>query len=481
MKRHGVSIAPRNKFPGYDNPCPTNWTGDKTVQAWHPDSPIFPFRLLPVRYNRAKSSSSLFQWTSHFVAGKFIPHRTIALLFLFLLALTACQTEDPPPTLNVQAVTVSRMTPTPNHPTATPENLPISDLPTCDPSQVAELLAGMPAYEPSDGAFVQLDDNQLLLEDAPFVMRGVSYYPAEYPFWRFLQADSTTIETDLDTIVASGLNTIRIFIWNEPLFTCPGNGAVPLDQQFQRLDAIMQAAASRGLHLIVTLHEQPDVTAPPLYENPPPIPAQMAYIVQRYKDEPAILAWDVRDAGDTDYQGGTVGGVPHEAHFERAAVLDWLFRASGAIRAIDKNHLITAGWYTDNLATAAAVDFVSFQFWGEPGTLEDRITQLRQQTDKPLLLIGIGYESQTRNESQQSSALRESLQSAERGVEFAGLIGWVVWTAFDFVPGSACDVAACVENEEGQPDARHFYGIWRQDRSRKPAANVIEVMSRLTE
>jgi hypothetical protein len=133
------------------------------------------------------------------------------------------------------------------------------------------------------------------------------------------------------------------------------------------------------------------------------------------------------------------------------------------------------------LATAAAVDFISFQFWGEPSTLEERITQLRQQTDKPLLLIGIGYDSQTRNESQQSSTLREALQTAQRGVNFAGLIGWVVWTAFDFAPGSACDVASCVENDDGQADVRHFYGLWRQDRTRKPAANVIEVISRPAE
>lgn len=450
-------------FGGY----PSHKSNKDFVGAGHRARPIiFEMRDSPVL---SPTKHSCFNWLSP----------TFLILFFFL-TVPACQTENPPPTLNVQAVTASRITPTPATPTTTVELLPTPNLPTCDPAQVAELLAGMPAYEPSEGAFIELVENQLILDDIPFVVHGVSYYPAEYPFWRFLQADSTTIETDLDTIAAAGLNTIRIFIWNEPLFTCPGNGAVPLAPQFERLDQMIQAAASRGLHLIVTLHELPDIASPPLYDNPPPIPAQTAYIVQRYKDEPAILAWDVRDAGDADYQGGTIGGVPREAEFERAAVLDWLFRASTAIRAIDEHHLITAGWYTDNVATAAAVDFVSFQFWGEPGTLEDRITQLRQQTDKPLLLIGIGYESQTRNESQQSSALREGLQSAERGIEFAGLIGWVVWTAFDFVPGSACDVAACVENEEGQPDTRHFYGIWRQDRSRKPAANVIEVMSQST-
>jgi hypothetical protein len=403
------------------------------------------------------------------------------LVACLLLAIAACQTESPPPTLNVQAVTVDRRTATPTPQILTTEFSPTPNLPTCDPTQVAQLLADMPDYEPSEGEFIRIKGTQLILDETPFVIHGVSYFPAEYPFWKFLQADSTTIEADLDVITASGLNTIRIFIWNEPLFTCPGNGAVPLAPQFERLDNIIQAAAERGLHLIITLHNQPNITTPPLYENPPPIPAQTAYIVQRYQDEPAILAWDLREAGDTDYQGGTIGGIPRAAEFERAIVLDWLFRVSAAIRAIDQNHLITAGWYTDNLATAAAVDFISFQFWGEPGTLEERITQLRQQTDKPLLLIGIGYDSQTRNESQQSSTLREALQTTERGVNFAGLIGWVVWTAFDFAPGSACDVAPCVENEDGQADVRHFYGLWRQDRTRKPAANVIEVMSRPAE
>ena len=49
-------------------------------------------------------------------------------------------------------------------------------------------------------------------------------------------------------------------------------------------------SAERGFHLIVTLNDLPDLTIRPLYLNPGVAAAQTAYIVSRYRDEPAILA-----------------------------------------------------------------------------------------------------------------------------------------------------------------------------------------------
>jgi endo-1,4-beta-mannosidase len=213
---------------------------------------------------------------------------------------------------------------------------------------------------------------------------------------------------------------------------------------------------------------------PPLYENATSTMAQTEYLVHRYRDEPTILAWDLRDSGDADYQGGTIGGIQHHSQFERRTVVDWLIRTAAAIRTIDDQHIITAGWNADSVATHIAVDMISFQFWDDPEELPAYINNLDQQVDKPLLLIGIGYDSQTHNPSQQSSMLRNALNTAEQSIEWEQIVGWLVWTTFDFAPGSACDLVAC---PDGTEDPRHFFGLWDTNRNPKPAFNVIDVIT----
>ncbi len=389
-------------------------------------------------------------------------------ILMALVILAACRQPEPPIDPGVQAVTLARGP----EATFTPSPAPVIDTSSCSPEEVSARLAGVPEYDSSDMAFVQLDGKQLALDGERFVVRGLNYYPIEYPFWKFLQVDNATLAWDVELMAEAGINTLRIFVWNDALFTCPNDGAVPIPSQIARLDWVIQTAALRGLYLVVTLHEQPDPARPPLYGDPTSVIAQTAYLVQRYKDEPAILAWDLRNAGDADYQGGVIGGVERQAHVERRDVLDWLIRTAAAVRAIDERHLITAGWHTDAAATFPAVDMVSFQHWREPDDLYERVRTLRDQTDKPLLLIAVGYDSQTRNESQQSAALRRALTIAEETVAWGETAGWLVWTAFDFVPISPCETASCADE-----DIPHHFGMWHTDRSPKPAINVLDVLT----
>lgn len=391
----------------------------------------------------------------------------------FVISLTACQRQNPPNRVNLQAVTVAHDLST--FPTSTPFQPYASPTPiNCTADEITDYLNAIPDYSPTDRPFIRLENNQLIRDEEPFIVRGFNYFPIEYPFWRFLQVDRTTLTWDMSLMAESGVNTLRIFVWNEPLFTCPNQGAIPLAPQFERLDGIIEAAALQNLYLIITLHEQANIMQPSFYENPTAIMAQTEYIVQRYKDEPTILAWDLRDAGDADYQGGVIGGIQRDAKFERRTVVDWLIRTAAAIRAIDDQHIITAGWNDDSAATHIAVDMISFQYWDDPEQLRSYINELDQQVDKPLLLISIGYDSQTHNPSEQSSMLREALNAAEQSIGWEQIVGWLVWTTFDFAPGSACDLVAC---PDGNEDPRYHFGLWDIDRNPKPAVNVIDVIT----
>ncbi|MEO1289446.1 MAG: glycosyl hydrolase [Chloroflexota bacterium] len=169
----------------------------------------------------------------------------------------------------------------------------------------------------------------------------------------------------------------------------------------------------------------------------------------------------MRNEGDIDY--GTHPNL--QGNFDRETVLNWLNMTSQMIRVLDDNHLITAGWLYDAESTAPYVDFISFHHWTNSRELAERIATIQSATDKPILLQEVGYATFGRTEQQQANALDEVLTATEN----AGLLGWMVWTAFDFPREATCFPSPCqsVNNQE------HYFGLWRTDYTPKPAVEVI--------
>lgn len=324
--------------------------------------------------------------------------------------------------------------------------------------------ATLAPYQLSDmSQFVTIRDNRLWVEGAEnaYRVRGVNYYPARFPWRRFLiEADLTTIERELNLLSGAGFNTLRLFLWNEALFACPQENAIPLEARFELLDKIIHAAAVRGFRLIVTLNDMPDLTDTPLYSNPLHTQMQTTFIVDRYKDEAAILAWDLRNEGDIDY-GST--NLP-TASFLRTDVLNWLAETAQQVRASDSRHLLTAGWLHDAASTAPYVDFVSFHHWEDGESLRRRLAEIRALTDKPLLLEEVGYSTLRFTPEEQRQTFEDVLSVAEME-----LAGWLIWTAFDFPLDATCTPPAC----PSQDNAEHHFGLWTADYAAKPAAEWI--------
>lgn len=336
-------------------------------------------------------------------------------------------------------------------------------LPTCAESEIATALNALPPYIPSTMAeFVGVEGNRLVVGRTEYLVRGVNYYPMRAPWKRFLeQSDMAAINAELDLLQSAQLNTLRLFLWNEALFTCPGSGAVPNLNSFLRLDSIIQAAAARNFRLIITLNDLPDLKDYPLYDNPLHIRPQTRFIVERYRDEKAILAWDVRNEGDIDYGSNN----PLNAQFTQEKVLTWLTIASAQLRQFDSQHLITAGWLYDNELTAPFVDVVSLHHWSSADELRQRVQSIREKTDKPILLEEFGYSTLDISEEEQARLIGENITAAQE----AGLAGWMIWTAFDFPLDAACTPPACPS-----PDTiQHHFGLWRTDYTPKPAVEVI--------
>jgi tetratricopeptide (TPR) repeat protein len=331
----------------------------------------------------------------------------------------------------------------------------------CNPEEITEALATVPYYAPTSGSFVRIDQSGFSLENERFTVYGVNYYPRDTPWRRFLTAtDIDTVKTELDLLQQVGLNTLRIFLWHEPLFTCTGSGTVPVGETFARLDAIIQEAASRGFRLIVTLNDLPDLSLHPLYDSPRYIDEQIVYIVRRYHDEPAILAWDLRDGGDLDYLNGA---------FEKTTVLEWLTRTAILIRRADPNHLITASWWQEAEATIPAVDFVSVQHFEDVETLRQRLAVLNELTEKPILLSAIGYSTYQMDDISQRNMLQQALEAAENN----GLAGWIVWAAFDYPLTATCVEPTCPSADS----ADHHFGLWNTSYFPKLTVDLIELMT----
>jgi len=315
-------------------------------------------------------------------------------------------------------------------------------LATCDATTAPQTLA---TYTPTSGSFVRIQDTSFVLNKARYPIYGVNYYPREYPFKRFLtQTPVNVMAAEMDIIRQAGINTLRIFLRYDDLFVCPGSGAVPNAEAFARLDSIFQLASQKQLHVIAVLNQDADLIRYPLYDSPPYIAAQTQFLVERYRSEPALLAWDVRDRGDQDYLSGL---------FTRETVLTWLADTARLIRRTDPNHPLTAGWWEDSWVTEPLVDFVSFQFYGEYEPLRQTMAIVRDNVPrKPILLISIGYSTHLLDEIAQRNLLYQALEE----VSSNRLAGWVIYLAFDFPYDVTCTPPDC----PGEERDINRYGLW---------------------
>lgn len=312
---------------------------------------------------------------------------------------------------------------------------------------------------PDRNELVTSRDDQLYVGSEPFAIAGVNYYPRHAPWRRFLtEANPDEMAQELTLLEEAGFNTIRIFLWYEPLFTCPPEDAVPNEEAFARLDGLLATAAQHNLKVLITLNDLPDLYFRPLYTDWARYDAQTRYIVRRYRHNTTLLGWDLRNEGDLDY-----GGRGVEARFHQTEVTAWLEHVAALLRENDPYHLITAGWWGDPAVTAPLVDVISFHHWGDAHSLATRIESY-QTLGKPLLLEEVGYSTWLDGSPGASSWDQQAqlLQEAVLTVESREMAGWLIWTAFDFPP------------EPGQPEGpEHYFGLWTLDLEAKPALSAL--------
>lgn len=387
--------------------------------------------------------------------SQFVHHTTLLLLCLII---TGC---TPIPSQNTSGLIAATFDPSATSPNVTvfisPSPTPLI-LERCTPDSIQRAQAITPDYTPTTGTFITLQNNTLWQQDRPYRVHGMNYYPRDYPNQRFLtEMDVASIDFELDLIRANGINTLRIFIRHHDLFACEADGAIPYPDRLTRLDNFIHLAGDRGYKIIMVLHHNPDWTDYPLYDMPPHITQQTAYLVSRYAEEPVVMAYDIRDGADVDFR----------LH-RQERVMRWLSMTRDLIRAYAPRQLITVSWSEDMRLAHFDVDFISIQHFGDVEALRQKIAIVKHLVgDQPIVVSALGYDTFHRDEVAQ----RDHIYRALEAIQYNQLAGWIIWTAFDYPLSVICIEPNCPA--EDSPANR--FGIWNTSYFPKRSLDAIRL------
>ncbi|NHF58574.1 cellulase family glycosylhydrolase [Flavobacteriaceae bacterium TP-CH-4] len=262
-------------------------------------------------------------------------------------------------------------------------------------------------------------------EEAIQQIKGINYYPQQTPWNMFgTNFNDRIIQSDFKKIRDMGLNTIRIFV----PYTAFGK-AKPDAEKLERLKQTLVLAEANDLKVVVTLfdfygdYSLYDWTLTHRYAE---------QIVNTLKESKALLAWDLKNEPDLDFESRG-----------RERVLKWLRQLMIEMRRWDSEHPMTIGWSSPEAAVylSGEVDMISFHYYREAVQFPKAYTRLRDAVpNKPLVLQEYGFSSYdglwnayTGSEEEQAAYYAEiqPLLQAEN-------IPFLLWTLYDFeeVPSS---------------------------------------------
>jgi len=227
-------------------------------------------------------------------------------------------------------------------------------------------------------SFAEVKNAEIYVDNKPFLIKGINYYPQANP-WSMFDADfdENIIENDFKIIKKTGLNSIRIFIQYEDF----GKAKVKLEK-LKKLKTVLDLAENIGLKVIVTLF---DFYGDYSLLNWTLTHRHAEQIVTEFKNHKAILAWDIKNEPDLDFESRT-----------KENVLEWLSQMVNEIKKFDSNHMVTIGWSTTQAAVNLKdeVDFVSYHYYQDINNFETAFQQLKKDVpNRPLVLQEFGVSS----------------------------------------------------------------------------------------
>lgn len=249
-------------------------------------------------------------------------------------------------------------------------------------------------------------------------IKGINYYNQSSPWLNFwLDFDLKVIRKDLMTIKNLRMNTIRVFV--------PSDGVVPGLQykvMLDKLEILLDECELLDIDVVITLFDFPvsfDLSYYPKSER------QLEDVLTRFKDHAALLAYDLKNEPDLDFERNG-----------KKEVLQWLTYIIERARHYDPNHLLTIGWSNpeDAVHLADKLDFVSYHYYRDPKSLALDMLKLKEAVNKPLLLGEFGIPSNKKwyyPVGYSQIEQRDYLYEMKIEMEANGL-PYLLWTLHDF-------------------------------------------------
>jgi hypothetical protein len=308
-------------------------------------------------------------------------------------------------------------------------------------------------------SMVQVKGKQFMYLNRPFFSKGVNYYPQKTP-WSFFWTnyDSKIINKDFVLTKALGFNTIRIFI----NFQDFNKGNVPAERLSQ-LENLLDTAQSHQLKVIVTLF---DFLGDYSLLNFTASDRQLETLLTKFRNHKAILAWDLKNEPDLDYN-----------HHDKDDVKEWLVWMLKKAKIYDPNHLFTIGWAfpQDVDFLSNEVDFISFHSYKSLEILSADIDEMQKKGfGKPLMLEEFGlstYKGFWAPTGKSEADQAEYFSKVKANLKQKGNISYLVWTLYDFseVP------SAVVGKMPWRKLPQKGFGLIKVDGTVKQGAKVLSV------
>ncbi|WP_298496274.1 cellulase family glycosylhydrolase [uncultured Algibacter sp.] len=287
-------------------------------------------------------------------------------------------------------------------------------------------------------------------------IKGINYYPQANPWDMFGEAFSKdTISKDFKIIKDAGLNSVRLFVQYEDF------GKATIDyKKLEKLKQTLDLAEASNLKVVLTLF---DFYGDYAVMNWTLNQRHAETIVNAVKDHNALLAWDIKNEPNLDFDSrGKVN------------VVAWLDSMIDLVKSLDAVHPVTIGWSNTQSASILKdkVDFISFHYYEDLDKLDEAIKTMKTEIpSKPLVLQEFGLSSYSglwnpfgaSDEDQANYHKKIQEQIAANGLQFMS------WTLYDFtnIPKEV------VGRLPWRKRAQEHFGFIDQNGETKPAFDYI--------
>jgi hypothetical protein len=245
-------------------------------------------------------------------------------------------------------------------------------------------------------------------------------------------------------------------------------GPVLVADPIGELSDLLMRADAHQLHVIITLfdfHSDYDLL------HWPDADRQMETLLTNFKDDPTILAWDLKNEPDQDWKsaGSTL-------------VNAWLGHVAHLARSYDNHHLLTIGWSTPNAAQTriAGLDFISFHYYAPAQQMQAEYKAIqRANLGLPVAMTEFGLPTWNspffpngHSEAEQAEYYADILLA----LRHSDSVGYVAWTLYDFTYAPATVAGGLPWQSAPQKQL----GIIRANGVEKPAAKLLGAEANLT-